>query len=353
MQQYDNYRLGDGNMKTSKKYWQMKSLTGVILVCIFLTACGGETQETESKNVVQESETVSTSSTVEQTDEQTQEAVQEAENFVQTDNILENLKGKRNPEVILQEMSKLPFNMEDLKAYPVYVLSDQFEERSGAELLTEFYEQSTQGNPAQLLMANYLYNEKWILSYVEFDGSAYYMLRGDVDAGTAEKDYKEMYFHSLNIIEKNEIEPGMSLIMIVFTDQEDVSDEQAEQYVKWSEERKRPDDIEIYYFLNLRYGLISGDDDLKILEEVERTADRMTVYRIAKDFTNTYFQEEYTGKAEIMGIKGLSGVDTDSKGDCTVEVEFRPVQEDSLSYLFMTFGYDEMGWTVRSYGLEK
>ena len=93
---------------------------------------------------------------------------------------------------------------------------------------------------------------------------------------------------------------------------------------------------------------ISSDDDLKILEEVERTADRMTVYRIAKDFTNTYFQEEYTGEAEIMGIKGLSGVDTDSKGDCTVEVEFRPVQEDSLSYLFMTFGYDEMGWDGRS-----
>ena len=233
------------------------------------------------------------------------------------------------------------------------MLSDQFEECSGAELLDEFYEQSTQGNPAQLLMANYLYNEKWILSYIEFDGSTYYMLRGDMDAGTVEEDYKEMYFHSLNIIEKKDIEPDMALIMIVFTNQEDVSDEQAEQYVKWSEEGKRPDDIKIYYFLNLRYGLMSGDDDLKILEEVERTADRMTVYRIAKDFTNTYFQEEYTGKAEIMGIKGLSGVDTDSKGDCTVEVEFRPVQEDSLSYLFMTFGYDEMGWTIRSYGLEK
>ena len=340
-------------MKTRKKYWQMKSLAGVILVCIFLTACGGETQEAESKNAVQESETVSTASTIEQTDEQTQEATQEAEDLVQSGNILENLKGKRDPEVILQELSELPLNIEELKAYPVYVLSDQFEERSGAELLTEFYEQSIQGNPAQLLMANYLYNEKWIVSYVEFDGSTYYMLRGDVDAGTAEEDYKEMYFHSLNIIEKKEIDPGMSLIMIVFTNQEDVSDEQAEQYVKWSEEGKRPDDIEIYYFLNLRYGLMSGDDDLKILEEVERTADRMAVYRIAKDFTNTYFQEEYTGEAEIMGIKGLSGMDTDSKGDCTVEVEFRPVQEDSLSYLFMTFGYDEMGWTIRSYGLEK
>jgi hypothetical protein len=47
-------------MKTSKKYWQMKSLTGVILVCIFLTACGGETQEAERKSTVQENETVST-----------------------------------------------------------------------------------------------------------------------------------------------------------------------------------------------------------------------------------------------------------------------------------------------------
>ena len=339
-------------MKRCEKSWRMKSLTGVILVCIFLTACGGETRETESKNVTQESITVSTG-TIEQTDEQTQEATQEAENIVQTDAILENLKGNRDPQVILQELSELPLNIEELKAYPVYVLSDQFEECSGAELLTEFYEQPIQGNPAQLLMANYLYNEKWIVSYVEFDGSTYYMLRGDVDAGTAEEDYKEMYFHSLNIIEKKEIDQGMSLIMIVFTNQEDVSDEQAEQYVKWSEEGKRPDDIEIYYFLNLRYGLMNGDDDLKILEEVERTADRMAVYRIAKDFTDTYFQEEYTGEAEIMGIKGLSGVDTDSKGNCTVEVEFRPVQEDSLSYLFMTFGYDEMGWTIRSYGLEK
>ena len=339
-------------MKRCEKSWRMKSLTGVILVCIFLTACSGETRETESKNVTQESITVSTG-TIEQTDEQTQEATQEAENIVQTDAILENLKGNRDPQVILQELSELPLNIEELKAYPVYVLSDQFEERSGAELLTEFYEQSTQGNPAQLLMANYLYNEKWILSYIEFDGSTYYMLRGDVDAGTAEEDYKEMYFHSLNIIEKKEIDQGMSLIMIVFTDQEDVSDEQAEQYVKWSEEGKRPDDIEISYFLNLRYGLMNGDDDMKILDEVERTADRMTVYRLAKDFTDTYFQEEYTGEVEIMGIKGLSKVDTDSKGDCTVEVEFLPAKEDSLSYLFMTFGYDEMGWTIRSYGLEK
>lgn len=339
-------------MKEGKKYRRMKIMAAVISACTFLTACGGETQETENKNVTQESITVSTG-TIEQTDEQTQEATQEAENIVQTDAILEKLKGNRDPQVILQELSELPLNIEELKAYPVYVLSDQFEECSGAELLTEFYEQSKQGNPAQLLMVNYCYNEKWILSYAEFDGSTYYLIRGNIDAGTVEEDYKEMYFHSLNIIEKKEVDQGMSLIMIVFSNQENVSDEQAEQYVKWSEEGKRPDDIEIYYFLNLRYGLMSGDDELKILDEVERTADRMAVYRIAKDFTNTYFQEEYTGEVEIMGIKGLSGVDTDSKGNCTVEVEFRPVQEDSLSYLFMTFGYDEMGWTISSYGVEK
>ena len=340
-------------MKIHKKCWQMRHFAGIILACIFLTACGGETQEAERKSAVQETETVSTTSAIEQADEQTQGATQETENIVENDTILENLKGNRDPQMILQELSGLPLNMEELKAYPVYVLSDQFEECSGAERLTEFYEQSTQGEPAQLLIANYLYDEKWILSYVEFDGNTYYMLRGGVDAGIAEEDYREMYFHSLNIIEKNEIEPDMALIMIVFTNQENVSDEQAEQYVKWSEEGKRPDDIEIYYFLNLRYGLMSGDDELKILDDVERTADRMAVYRIAKDFTNTYFQEEYTGEVEIMGIKGLSGVDTGSKGDCTVEVEFRPVQEDSLSYLFLMFTYDEMGWSIRSYGLEK
>ena len=99
----------------------------------------------------------------------------------------------------------------------------------------------------------------------------------------------------------------MALIMIVFTNQENVSDEQAEQYVKWSEEGKRPDDIEIYYFLNLRYGLMSGDDELKILDEVERTADRMAVYRIAKDFTNTYFQENTQAKLRSWASRDFPG----------------------------------------------
>ena len=117
-------------MKEGKKYRRMKIMAAVISACTFLTACGGETQETENKNVTQESITVSTG-TIEQTDEQTQEATQEAENIVQTDAILEKLKGNRDPQVILQELSELPLNIEELKAYPVYVLSDQFEECSG------------------------------------------------------------------------------------------------------------------------------------------------------------------------------------------------------------------------------
>ena len=99
--------------------------------------------------------------------------------------------------------------------------------------------------------------------------------------------------------------------------------------------------------------LMTCNDELKILEEVEKTEDRETVYELAGDFTNSYFQEEYTGDVQIMGIKGLSGVGADNSTDCTVEVEFRPEQEDSLSYLFMTFRYVEMGWTISSYGLEK
>jgi len=99
--------------------------------------------------------------------------------------------------------------------------------------------------------------------------------------------------------------------------------------------------------------LMTGNDELKILEEVEKTEDRETVYELAGDFITSYFQEEYTGNVQIMGIKGLSGVDADSSTGCTVEVEFLPAQEDSLSYLFMTFEKDGTEWTISSYGLEK
>ena len=39
-------------MKVSKRYWRMISLTGVILACVFLTACGGEVQETAETSQV-------------------------------------------------------------------------------------------------------------------------------------------------------------------------------------------------------------------------------------------------------------------------------------------------------------
>ena len=67
--------------------------------------------------------------------------------------------------------------------------------------------------------------------------------------------------------------------------------------------------------------LMTGHDELKILEEVEKTEDREIVYELAGDFTTSYFQEEYTGDVQIMGIKGLSGVGAE--------------------------------WTISSYGLEK
>ena len=50
-----------------------------------------------------------------------------------------------------------------------------------------------------------------------------------------------MYFHSLNIIRKQPEQSEIELIMIVFTDQEDVSDEKAEQYVELLYDGKRPE----------------------------------------------------------------------------------------------------------------
>ena len=61
-----------------------------------------------------------------------------------------------------------------------------------------------------------------------------------------------MYFHSLNIIRKQPEQSEIELIMIVFTDQEDVSDEEAEQYVQLLYDGKRPENVEVRPFLNLR-----------------------------------------------------------------------------------------------------
>ena len=74
----------------------------------------------------------------------------------------------------------------------------------------------------------------------------------DPEDGTWKDDYSEMYFHSLNIIRKQPEQSEIELIMIVFTDQEDVSDEKAEQYVQLLYDGKRPENVEVRPFLNLR-----------------------------------------------------------------------------------------------------
>ena len=96
---------------------------------------------------------------------------------------------------------------------------------------------------------------------------------------------------------------------------------------------------------------MEGDDWLKIIGEVEETPDRKIVYEMAKEVTATYFQEAEA--VTIYGIKGLSNVQEEIGGKCTVQVEFLASGEDSLTYLSMTFEKKETGWEVSSYGLEK
>ena len=61
-----------------------------------------------------------------------------------------------------QELSVLPLNIEELKDYPVYVLDWQSRECSGAELLDEFYEQTSENQPAQLVIVHYLVSEELV-----------------------------------------------------------------------------------------------------------------------------------------------------------------------------------------------
>ena len=75
---------------------------------------------------------------------------------------LENLKGKTDPEVIRQELSVLPLNIDELKDYPVYVLDWQSRECSGAELLDEFYEQTSENQPSQLVIVHHLVSEELV-----------------------------------------------------------------------------------------------------------------------------------------------------------------------------------------------
>lgn len=96
---------------------------------------------------------------------------------------------------------------------------------------------------------------------------------------------------------------------------------------------------------------MEGDDWLKIIGEVEETEDRKIVYEMAKEVTAAYFQGAEA--VTIYGIKGLSNVQEEIGGKCTVQVEFLASGEDSLTYLSMIFEKKETGWEISSYGLEK
>lgn len=229
----------------------------LLIIMLSMVSCGQnrpEQNDTEQNtSEVTEEMTPNTITTTAVSNEET-EPVDLSEDFS-----LENLKGKTDPEVIRQELSVLPLNIEELKDYPVYVLDWQSRECSGAELLDEFYEQTSENQPAQLVIVHHLVSEElvtasqlWSLSYIEFDGTDYFMFENDSEDGTWKDDYSEMYFHSLNIIRKQPEQSEIELIMIVFTDQEDVSDEKAEQYVELLYDGKRPENVEVRPFLNLR-----------------------------------------------------------------------------------------------------
>lgn len=124
---------------------------------------------------------------------------------------------------------------------------------------------------------------------------------------------------------------------------------------------------------------MEGDDELKIIGEVEETEDRKIVYEVAKEVTKAYFQDDqetikkylaedymenlytyldsgipYEAEAvTIYGIKGLSGVGDEIGESYTVQVEFLPAEDDSMFYLFMDFVKQECGWRISGYGLEK
>lgn len=126
---------------------------------------------------------------------------------------------------------------------------------------------------------------------------------------------------------------------------------------------------------------MEGDEWLKIIGDVEETKDRRIVYELAKEFTMAYFEddletikkylvEDYiwpmdsyltyvNGKpygaenVTIYGIKGLCDVKEEMNESCTVEVEFLPVESDSLLYFFMVFEKQNCEWKISCYGLER
>ena len=104
-------------MKTNKKYLaDEKSDRSDFSMYIFLQPAAEKRRKLRGKgNGSKETESVSTT-TIEQTAEQTQETTQEAEEFVQTDTILESLNGEVETTDDLQNCLNLPFNdIEELR----------------------------------------------------------------------------------------------------------------------------------------------------------------------------------------------------------------------------------------------
>ena len=122
----------------------------LLIIMLSMVSCGQnrpEQNDTEQNtSEVTEEMTPNTITTTAVSNKET-EPVDLSEDFS-----LENLKGK----------SVLPLNIEELKDYPVYVLDWQSRECSGAELLDEFYEQTSENQPAQLVIVHYLVSEELV-----------------------------------------------------------------------------------------------------------------------------------------------------------------------------------------------
>ena len=115
----------------------------LLIIMLSMVSCGQnrpEQNDTEQNtSEVTEEMTPNTITTTAVSNEET-EPVDLLEDFS-----LENLKGKTDPEVIRQELSVLPLNIEELKDYPVYVLDWQSENQ-----------------PAQLVIVHHLVSEELV-----------------------------------------------------------------------------------------------------------------------------------------------------------------------------------------------
>ena len=123
----------------------------LLIIMLSMVSCGQnrpEQNDTEQNtSEVTEEMTPNTITTTAVSNEET-EPVDLLEDFS-----LENLKGKTDPEVIRQELSVLPLNIDELKDYPVYFLDWQSR---------ECYEQTSENQPAQLVIVHYLVSEELV-----------------------------------------------------------------------------------------------------------------------------------------------------------------------------------------------